>query len=271
MKQLSIITICYNEPKLEETCQSIVNQTWQDFEWVVIDGGSDEKTQKIWDKYKHRIDKFISERDNGIYDACNKGIELANGKYLNFMNAGDSYNDENVLFNVSDLFENNENDVIFGNSFYMFHSGGEKNFLKTFPLDLNKSFFYNDNLNTQAVFVKKELFMKYGKFDTSYKICADWDRWLNFISEKRSFKHIPIIAAKYNMEGLSNSVNYEFELKQIQKKYFSKKELKKLKYGIEIENYKLIEKIFSVKNSIGKKYKILTILGIHIKLKRREK
>ena len=61
MKKLSVVTICYNEPNLEETCKSIVNQTWQDFEWIVVDGASNKETLDIFEKYKHRIDKFISE------------------------------------------------------------------------------------------------------------------------------------------------------------------------------------------------------------------
>ena len=74
---ISIITVCYNEPNLEATCESVVAQTEQNFEWVVIDGGSDIKTQRIWQKYRHRINKFVSEKDSGIYNAMNKGIRLA--------------------------------------------------------------------------------------------------------------------------------------------------------------------------------------------------
>ena len=69
MNKVTIITICYNEPNLEQTCESIVNQTWQDFEWIVIDGGSNKETLDVFEKYKHRIDKFVSEPDNGIYNA----------------------------------------------------------------------------------------------------------------------------------------------------------------------------------------------------------
>ena len=104
MKKLSIITICYNEPNLEETCKSIVNQTWQDFEWIVVDGGSNEETQKIWDKYKYRIDKFISEPDNGRYNAMNKGIAQAHGEFLNFMNSGDFFYN-NLFIRKRMLFE----------------------------------------------------------------------------------------------------------------------------------------------------------------------
>lgn len=85
MKKLSIITICLNEPNVEKTCESIVKQTWRDFEWIVIDGGSNADTLAIFEKYKGRIDKFISEPDEGIYDACNKGIKLASDEFVEWL------------------------------------------------------------------------------------------------------------------------------------------------------------------------------------------
>lgn len=85
-----------------------MNQSWQDFEWIVIDGGSNDETLAIFDKYKSRIDKFVSESDNGRYDAMNKGIRLASGEYLNFMNAGDLFYHKNIL-QLSDCFHQNNN------------------------------------------------------------------------------------------------------------------------------------------------------------------
>ncbi|MDR0678536.1 MAG: glycosyltransferase, partial [Holosporaceae bacterium] len=82
---LSVITICYNQPDIEETCESIVAQTFQDFEWIVIDGGSTDGTLKKLRKYKNRINVFVSEKDEGRYHAMNKGIRYAKGKYLNFL------------------------------------------------------------------------------------------------------------------------------------------------------------------------------------------
>ncbi|MDE7469771.1 MAG: glycosyltransferase [Desulfovibrionaceae bacterium] len=97
MKKLSIITICYNEPNVEETCRSIVEQTWNDFEWIVVDGGSRKETLDVFEKYRYRMDKFISEPDTGIYNACNKGIKLAQGEYIQFLNAGDSFYSNTAL------------------------------------------------------------------------------------------------------------------------------------------------------------------------------
>ncbi len=267
MKKLSIITICYNEPNLENTCKSIVNQIWQDFEWIVIDGGSNKETQKIWNKYKYRIDRFISEPDNGIYDAYNKGIKLAKGKFLNFMNAGDCFYDNNVLYNISQFFILNI-DIIYGNSFCIFPSTPNKNILKTYPNTVNKKYFFDDNLNTQSMIIKRNLFSKYGAFNTSYKICADWDKWITFIKNKKKFIYIPTTISKYNMEGLSNKINYEDELHRIQKKHFTPKEIYRIENNVQPEQFTNLEQIFSVKNNDT--HKIITILGIHIKIRRQK-
>ena len=88
---LTIITVCRNEPNIERTCESIVSQTWQDFEWIVVDGASTDGTLDILEKYKDRIDVFVSEPDTGIFNAMNKGIRLAHGEFLNFMNGGDEF------------------------------------------------------------------------------------------------------------------------------------------------------------------------------------
>ena len=94
--QLSIATVCYNEKDIGRTCESIVSQSCQDFEWIVVDGGSTDGSLEVIKHYKERIDILISEPDNGIYDAMNKGIRLAKGKWINFMNGGDTFADNGM-------------------------------------------------------------------------------------------------------------------------------------------------------------------------------
>ena len=167
MKKLSVITICYNEPNLEETCKSIVNQSWQDFEWIVIDGGSNKETLDIFEKYKYRIDKFVSEPDNGIYNAMNKGIKLAKAEYIAFMNAGDSYYNENSL----QEFLNNglDKDIIYSDIYFL----ADKPYIKKYPDILDKRFWFLDSLPHQATLVKRELFEKYGLYNEEYKIVSN--------------------------------------------------------------------------------------------------
>ena len=102
MPKISIITICYNEDRVEDTCKSVIAQTFKDYEWIFIDGGSNEKYLEIHDKYKSYMSVFISEKDSGIYNAMNKGLSFATGEFVVFMNAGDCFYDEteNILKDV---------------------------------------------------------------------------------------------------------------------------------------------------------------------------
>lgn len=96
--KISVITVCYNAVKeLEKTILSVINQTYNNLEYIIVDGGSTDGTIEIIKKYEYKITFWISEPDNGIYDAMNKGIRHANGEWINFMNAGDIFNDNQVL------------------------------------------------------------------------------------------------------------------------------------------------------------------------------
>lgn len=271
MKKLSVITICYNDENLEKTCNSIVNQTWQDFEWIVIDGGSGDTTQRIWDNYKYRIDKFISEPDNGIYDACNKGIKLANGEYINFMNAGDCFYDDSVLYNVFGTNKILNGDILYGNTYMFNPKDAYKCETLEYPEIKDKEYFVYDFINTQSAFIKKELFEKYGYYDENYKIIADYERFINFISNGVNFEKLDLIVANFDVSGVSFSPETQpkvfKEYCKVIKKYYSEKEIDRAMY----KQFRPLEQIFSIKNEVTKTYKIITILGIHIKIKRRNK
>ena len=269
MKKLSVITICYNEPNLEETCKSIVNQSWQDFEWIVIDGGSNKETLDIFEKYKYRIDKFVSESDNGIYNAMNKGIKLATAEYIAFMNAGDSYYNENSL----QEFLNNglDKDIIYSDIYFL----ADKPYIKKYPDILDKRFWFLDSLPHQATLVKRELFEKYGLYNEEYKIVSDYEKWLEFIYiNKCSYKHLSFIGANFDGHGLSNNSDirkyHKKERNEVLDKYFTLEEVEQT-LATEKINYSFGEQIFSIKNHPDRMTKILTILGIHIKIRRNNK
>lgn len=261
MTKLSIITICYNEPHVGETCESIINQTWQDFEWIVIDGGSNKETIDIINKYKTRINKYISEPDNGIYDAYNKGIKKASGKYIIFMNAGDCFNTNDVLNIVSSFFDDNANDIIYGQSELISHHFSE---ISNFPVNINKDYFINGYICTQSVFIKKELFDRYGVFDDRFKIVGDYERYIMFAKSGAHFKYIPVIVSKYDMHGISaNPKHYKLrlaEINNVKTAYYTQNEL-------EICRYSLKERLFSIRLSNKKTHKVVTILGIKFKIK----
>lgn len=266
IKKFSVITVCYNAPNLERTCQSIVNQTYQDFEWIVVDGGSNQETLDIFEKYKYRINKFVSESDNGIYDAMNKGIKLSSGEYLLFMNGGDSFYDSNVLQAYVD--NGLDKDIIYSNVELM----GERNRIIEYPEILDTKFWLTNCICHQSTIVRKELFDKYGLYNEEYKIVADFQKWLEFIKlQNCSYKKVDFIGAKYSLDGISSDkkrrkfINEERELAI--KKYFKEEEVR----NVERIHYSLLERIFSIKNHPNMEDKIITILGIHIKAKRKNK
>lgn len=227
MKKLSIITICYNEPKLQQTCENIINQTFQDFEWIVIDGGSNQKTLGIFAKYKKRIDYFISEKDHGIFDAQNKGIKQARGLWVNFMNAGDYFAENNTLQELANNFDRYcEYDVLHGR--IKLYGLGKLHGIRGFGDDeINKEFWLNNTLPHQAMFYKRTLFEKHGYFSTKYKICSDIEHNIRLYLSGCTFKSIDCLVAFYDNTGLSSvypDVMRE-ELKELKSKYYSEQEI----------------------------------------------
>ena len=119
--KISVITICLNEKNnIERTIKSVIGQTYNDFEYVIIDGGSTDGTLEIIDNYKDHIDKLISEKDKGIFDAQNKGVLNANGDYVIFLNSGDHFVNDTILEKV--INKGLESDVVYGDTL-IFHKG----------------------------------------------------------------------------------------------------------------------------------------------------
>jgi glycosyltransferase involved in cell wall biosynthesis len=112
---ITVITVARNcEDTIEDTIVNVINQKFRNIEYIIIDGASSDNTLEIIKKYERSIDYWISELDNGIYDAMNKGIDLATGDWINFMNAGDSFYNYNLFSTIFDQFEYNKFDVIYG-------------------------------------------------------------------------------------------------------------------------------------------------------------
>ncbi len=209
---ISIITVCYNEEKnIEKTCKSVANQAYNNFEWIIIDGKSTDNTLNIIKKYKKEISTLITEKDKGVYDAMNKGISKAKGKFILFLNGGDSVVDNNVLENASNLIKEDEekNDIYYGDAIY---DNGE--IVSLSHSKLNKKFFKTKTISHQSTFIKKSLFSKYGKYNLKYKIVADFDFWVKtIVVNKVKTKYLPIVVSVFDLKGIST--NYKFAKKQI--------------------------------------------------------
>lgn len=199
---LSIITICKNEPFIEETCQSVMAQTYQDFEWLVIDGASDNDTLNKIEPYRIRINIFVSESDDGIYSAMNKGIKFAHGKYLLFLNGGDLLYEAQTIEKVIPFLQQEKADVYYGQSYRLFDNPKDC-FIKTYPHSLTKEFFLTNTLAHQSSFIKKELFSLYGDYREDFKIVSDKEKWLCFMEKGATFEYIPFPCSQFRMNGLS--------------------------------------------------------------------
>ena len=273
MAKLSIITICYNDMNAHKTCESIVDQTWQDFEWIVIDGGSKKEILNIFEKYKNRINTFVSESDNGIYNAYNKGLNLANGEWVYFLNSGDCLYDKTVL---EKIFKDKEYsaDIIYGNMKSVKNQLFNKGRIYNAPDEIKQDTFINDFIFTPSTFIKADLFKKYGGFDENYKIVSDLECWLKFQKNNAKFEKIDVLVSLFDMQGISsNSKHKALHLKERQdvfNRYFSAEE-----FELITKNHKnkltFMQKVFSIINLTDGKHKQITILGIPIKIKRRYK
>lgn len=199
---LSIITVCLNEPQLERTCESIVNQTFQDFEWIVIDGGSNAETLAVFEKYKSRIDYFVSEKDNGVYDAMNKGIGRSRGTWLNFMNAGDWFAYKYILENACEtLISRSDVDVFYGEVFKILQ---DRCIVTCTPdSDLGEYFLYS-TIHHQAAFIRRSCFLIYGYYDTNLKIVSDYKFFILIYKNNAKFLRWNCIVANMNGGGLSS-------------------------------------------------------------------
>lgn len=203
MKKLSIITINLNNKNgLIKTINSVINQEFTNFEWIIIDGGSTDGSKKLIEQYAQYITYWISEPDKGIYNAMNKGINIAKGEYCLFLNSGDYLASKYTLKKV--FSHNYKEDIIIGNLLYNvstmkrsygFHSDNITCF------DLIKG-----SIHHQASFIKKELFDKYGYYDENLKIVADWKFFLYAIVKKEcSVKYINEDITYFDVNGISST------------------------------------------------------------------
>lgn len=217
MTKLSIITINYNNASgLLKTIESVINQTNKNFEYIIIDGASTDNSLEIIKNNSSFITKFISENDDGVYNALNKGIKNATGKYLIFMNSGDVFFDETV----TETFLNatiSSKDIYYGDAFYYTTEGYNR--LEKNPENLDFWYLKTFGINHQATFFNKNLFNIIGFYNENYKICSDWEFLLkSIILHRATYQKIDKTICKYDFSGISaNPKNHQLYLDEKEK------------------------------------------------------
>lgn len=195
--KISIVTVCFNAAStIEDTIQSVIRQTYQNIEYIIIDGASTDGTVDIIKKYRDQISFFISERDNGIYDAMNKAIKVATGEWINFMNAGDSFVTKHI---INDIFGQeityDGQDVIYGDTLYNYNGSPITYKAKALStLDYRMAFCH------QSSYVRTAL-MKASGFDLRYRFVADYAFFHRLYSTGHSFYYLPMVMTIYSLEG----------------------------------------------------------------------
>jgi glycosyltransferase involved in cell wall biosynthesis len=206
---ISIITVVYNGEKyLEETIQSVINQTYDNVEYIIIDGGSTDGTLDIIKKYVDRIDYWVSEKDEGIYDAMNKGIKLSNGRIIGLVNA-DDFIYENTLYNVSTSILENTVYYTYGTVHLMNNRGniiGEKSSMKKNDIQFLK--YDGMPFPHPSVFIDKNVYKKYiGLFNTKFRLSADYDFLLKLVESNLKSIELAKITGVFRIDGQSGGFN----------------------------------------------------------------
>jgi len=207
MKKISIITVSFEaETTISQTIRSVLGQNYPNIEYIIVDGASQDSTCDIISSFKPNIDHYISEPDKGIYDAMNKGISLATGDVIGFLNADDFYANENVISRVMGTFEYNDIGICFGDLCYVdkinFHKiiryWKSSNFIE-------KSYKLGWVPPHPSFFVKRSIIKEYGGFDLNFPITADYDLMIRLLEIKKIPSiHIPMILVNMRIGGASN-------------------------------------------------------------------
>jgi glycosyltransferase involved in cell wall biosynthesis len=204
MPLITVVTVVRNGIQwLEQTILSVIDQTYSNIELIVIDGKSTDGTLELIKKYDDRIDYWISESDNGIYDAMNKGILLAKGKWLNFMNAGDVFMEESTCESMARIMINHDSDVIYGDFIAINLRNKTQILVKARSLD---SLWKGMVFSHQSVFTLTEILRK-TLFNCKYRLAADYDQFYSLYSYNFRFHYHAVTVSKVIIGGLSYSRN----------------------------------------------------------------
>ncbi len=195
---ITVVTVVRNSaPELGKTVESVINQTYENIEYIIVDGASTDGTIDIIKKYDAHIDYWISEKDNGVYEGMNKAIDLAQGDWINFMNAGDWFYKPDIVQTTFTHYPEDA-DFLYGDYFFLF-SNGKMVPIKANPLD---TLWQRMAFSHQSLFTKREVMVK-SKFSLKYKSASDYHFIMKSYSEKKKFFYLKNYICVYSDIGIS--------------------------------------------------------------------
>lgn len=211
--KVTVVTVCLNaKDVIEKTIRSVISQSYENIEYIIIDGASCDGTLDIVKKYEGSIHGFCTEKDKGIYDAMNKGIRMATGDLIGFLNAGDYYEDGAIEAAVS-VYQNSNADIIYGDAVLLYD--GEKKHRSHEGISFDEYFIRNPIVH-QSIFTKTTI-QKKEEFDTTLRILSDYAFFLNQYMKGAQFRYVKKVIAYYDMGGVSakEPVQAAFETRNI--------------------------------------------------------
>ena len=208
VEKISIITVTYNSAQtLEQTIQSILSQDHPNVEYIMVDGKSTDGTLAIIEKYRPKITHFISEKDDGLYHAINKGINLASGDIIGILHADDFYTNNDVLTGIAETFKINAADAVYADLYYVDKDNTDK-IIRTWKSGAFSphKFLWGWMPPHPTFFVKKECYQKYGSFNTTFRSAADYEIMLRLLyKHKIKAAYLPEFIVKMRVGGQSNA------------------------------------------------------------------
>lgn len=269
MKTVSIITVCFNNKKgLIQTIESVKKQCFSDFEFILIDGGSTDGTLSVIQENESLFSYWVSEKDNGIYHAMNKGLEKATGKYCLFLNSGDYLVDKNVLQNV--FSQQHDEDILYGN---IVKINKNKKRIITYADELTFLHFYKKEpaVHHQAAFIKTKLFSQYGNYREDTYLIADWIFFFTaVVLQNVSTKHLNLLVSVCDANGISNQKNMDIHPMVIKDKELKMRMIQHTIPDLALKDYQVLSskknKITSFKIKLLWRLSVLLPLNVYIRL-----
>jgi glycosyltransferase involved in cell wall biosynthesis len=245
--KISIITVVFNNRQNIEDCiKSVLSQNYRPFEYIIVDGGSTDGTINKIFQFKEPFIKVISEPDHGMYDALNKGIQLASGDVIGILHSDDVFEDGTILSSIAEVFDKKTPDCVYGDLMYVDKVNLHKIFRywksNPFTIHLLKKGWMPPH---PTLFLKKKIFETLGGYDTTYKISSDYDFVLRIFSRTNlKFEYLPVVITRMRTGGASN----RSILNILRKSYEDYKAIRKNKAGgiftLVLKNFNKIEQLF---------------------------